>query len=244
MVAFAVAGEFFNMCGRFNIIDDPLTQLIMEITGVTTGWSFDTSLKTEFNIAPTQTVPVLTYADNAGWNLPLMRWWLVPSWSPEPSTKYSMFNAKSETLAKSRAYREPFKNKRCIIPVSGYYEWKKEGAIKVPYYIEPERDAGFAMAGLWDRWHRGDQIIESCTIVTAAAPESMQQVHHRIPVHLTVEQARQWVSGDTDSSDLNALLAPEIRTTIRITPVSNIVNNARNKDERCIEPLGDGVTVH
>ncbi len=84
------------MCGRFNIIDDPMTQLLMEITGMTSDWHIDTSL----NIAPTQTVPVLRYDDH--WSITPMRWWLVPYWSPAPSTKYSMFNAKSETLATSR----------------------------------------------------------------------------------------------------------------------------------------------
>ena len=227
------------MCGRFNIIDDPMTQLLMEITGVTNNWSFTT----EYNIAPTQNVPVLL--NEAGqWDVRPMRWWLVPHWSPGPSTKYSMFNAKSETLSSSRAYKEPFKNRRCIIPVSGYYEWKKEGNLKLPYYIEPDEDHGFAFAGLWDRWEKGDQTVESCTIVTAAAPESMQQVHHRIPVHLIKEQALQWVSTDTSPDVLTGLMAPTIRTSIKVTPVSTVVNNARYKDIRCVEPLGDIIKIH
>jgi len=221
------------MCGRFNIIDDPLVQLIMQITGVSDGWE----IHTEYNIAPTQQVPVLTY-DGENWDLRQMRWWLTPSWSDGPSTKYSMFNAKSETLSKSRAYRDPFKRRRCIVPASGYYEWRREGGQKLPYYIEPEDDAGFAFAGLWDRWEGDGDIVESCTIITAAAPEPMQHIHHRIPVHLTTEQAAQWVSQTTSIDTLNTLMAPEIRTRIAITPVSTVVNNARNKDARCIEPLG------
>ena len=149
-----------------------------------------------------------------------------------------MFNAKSETLSKSRAYRDPFKRRRCIVPASGYYEWRREGGQKLPYYIEPEDDAGFAFAGLWDRWEGGGDVVESCTIITAAAPESMQHIHHRIPVHLTTEQAAQWVSQTTSIDTLNTLMAPEIRMRIAITPVSTVVNNARNKDARCIEPLG------
>jgi putative SOS response-associated peptidase YedK len=155
-----------------------------------------------------------------------------------------MFNAKSETLAKSRAYREPFKRRRCIVPVSGYYEWKKEGSLKVPYYIEPDQDPGFALAGLWDRWEKDGQVIESCTIVTAAAPEEMKFVHHRIPVHMTVAQANEWTRIDTTAESLGDMLKPEIRTSIRVTPVSTIVNNARNKDERCVEPLGDAIKIH
>lgn len=221
------------MCGRFNIIDDPLAQLLMEITGVSDGWE----IRTEFNIAPTQQVPVLTL-DNDAWDVRPMRWWLTPSWSSGPSTKYSMFNAKSETLANSRAYGDLFKRRRCIVPASGYYEWRKEDGQKLPYYIEPEHDPGFAFAGLWDRWQGQDQVVESCTIITAAAPEGLKHIHHRIPVHLTTEQARHWVSGSTATETLVEMMQPEIRTRISITPVSRSVNNARNKDERCIEPLG------
>ncbi len=228
------------MCGRFNIIDDPLTQLIMEIVGGNVPWS----VQTEYNIAPTQSVPVLRYSGDEGWDMPSMRWWLVPYWSPEPGTKYRMFNAKSETLETSRAYKEPFRKRRCIVPASGYYEWKKEGPNKVPYYIEPADEPGFAFAGLWDRWHRDDRVIESCTIVTAAAPESMQRIHHRIPVHLTTEQARVWVNQETEPAQLKELLAPEIRMALQVTPVSTIVNNARNKDDRCVEPLGDSIRIH
>lgn len=227
------------MCGRFNIIDDPVTQLLLEITGQNI-WN----VATELNVAPTQQVPVLRMGEAANWDVSPMRWWLVPYWSPESSTKYSMFNAKSETLAKSRAYSEPFKRRRCIVPVTGYYEWKREGEIKAPYYIEPEEDPGFAFAGLWDRWSRGDQVIESCTIITAAAPEEIKWLHHRIPVHLTKDQVQQWVNPEASEDALNQLLKPELRTAIQVTPVSTYVNNARNKDDRCIEPLGEPTIIH
>jgi len=212
----------------------------MQVVGGNVLWT----VTTEYNIAPTQMVPVLRHSDEEGWAMPAMRWWLVPYWSPEPSTKYSMFNAKSETLTTSRAYKEPFKRRRCVIPASGYYEWKKEGSIKVPYYFEPSSEPGFAFAGLWDRWHRGDQIIESCTIVTAASPEPMKNIHNRIPVHLTVDQARIWANQETELSRLQELLVPEIRIGIQVTPVSTIVNNARNKDDRCVEPLGETIKIH
>ena len=228
------------MCGRFNIINNPLSQLIMAVVGGDVPWT----VTTEYNIAPTQMVPVLRHSDEEGWAMPSMRWWLVPYWSSEPSTKYSMFNAKSETLTMSSAYKEPFKRRRCVIPASGYYEWKKKGATKVPYYIEPATEPGFAFAGLWDRWQRGDRVIESCTIVTAASPESMKNIHHRIPVHLNMNQARTWVNQRTELARLQELLTPEVRMEIQVTPVSKIVNNARNKDERCLEPSGETIKIH
>ena len=228
------------MCGRFNVIDDPLTQLLIEITGRREGWS----INTEYNIAPTQSVPVLLYDDIAeSWDLRYMRWWLTPSWSDGPSTRYNMFNAKSETLSRSRAYSEPFKERRCVIPASGYYEWRREGGRKFPYYMTPTDELGFAFAGLWDRWQNESQIIESCTIVTAAAPVPMKKVHHRIPVHLTAKQSREWASNGTQLAELEAILLPEIRTDICVTPVSKLVNNTRTKDTLCLESVGESFII-
>ena len=116
--------------------------------------------------------------------------------------------------------------------------------MKLPYYIEPESQPGFAFAGLWDQWKRGDRIIQSCTIVTAAAPDSMKGIHHRIPVHLTREQIDLWVNTESTASDLKELLYPDIRYPLCITPVSTHVNNARNKDDRCIEPIADRLLIH
>ena len=220
------------MCGRFNVTSDPLNQLIVEITG--RGFVIDT----RYNIAPTEQVPVLLRNADGEWDLRDMRWWLVPYWSDGPSTKYSMFNAKSETLAKSRAFREPFKRRRCIIPASGYYEWQKEGDRKLPYYIAPE-EGGFAFAGLWDKWQGEEQVVESCTIITVAATRAMKPIHARMPAHLTVEEARTWTDPEADLDDVKGLLTSSLRAPLAVSPVSTYVNNARNKDERCVEVLGE-----
>jgi putative SOS response-associated peptidase YedK len=224
------------MCGRFNVTSDPLHRLIVEITG--RGFV----IEDKYNVAPTEDVPVLLQTEEGEWDLHDMRWWLVPYWTKEPSTKYSMFNAKSETLSKSRAFREPFKRRRCLVLASGYYEWRKEGNQKLPFYITPEDQSGFAFAGLWDRWKGDDRVIESCTIITTAATESMEPIHNRMPVNLTPDEIKAWIDLETDSETLAGLLAPRIRQPLAITPVSTYVNNARNKDERCIEPIGE-ITV-
>ncbi|HAK50805.1 MAG TPA: hypothetical protein DCM54_02715 [Gammaproteobacteria bacterium] len=225
------------MCGRFNVVQHPMMRFLQEITGQ----SF--SVETSLNVTPTEQTPVLVQSDSS-WERRNMRWWLIPHWSKEPTTKYTMFNARSETLEKSRAFREPFQQRRCVLPVSGYYEWKTESGVKVPYYIEPESENGLALAALWDRWHGNDKVIESCTIVTAAAPQAMETIHNRIPVHLTREQIDSWVNANTDRETLAKLLAPEVRVPLRVTAMSTYVNNARNKDERCLEPLGEAVVIH
>lgn len=225
------------MCGRFNVTSDPVGQLILEITG--RGFV----IEPRFNIAPTEDIPVVIATDD-GWDVREMRWWLVPYWSDGPSTKYAMFNAKSETLDKSRAFRDPFARRRCVIPASGYYEWQKEGDRKLPLYMTPEDGGAFAFAGLWDRWRRDDQVIESCTIITTAATESMRPIHNRMPVQLSREEIAKWVNADADPETLKRLMLPALKAPVRVTPVSTIVNNARNKDERCIEPIGDDSIIH
>lgn len=221
------------MCGRFNVTSDPLHQLIVEITG--RGFVIDT----KYNIAPTEQVPVLFRHSDGAWDVEDMRWWLVPYWSDGPGTKYTMFNAKSENLSKSRAFREPFKRRRCIVPATGYYEWRTENKQKLPYYITPASGKGFAFAGLWDRWKGPEEVIDSCTIVTTAATDTMKKIHNRMPVGLDIEGARTWMDPSADEATLKALLAPELPYPLAVTPVSTYVNNARHKDDRCIEPLGE-----
>lgn len=221
------------MCGRFNVTSDPLNQLIVEITG--RGFVIDT----RYNLAPTEQVPVLFKHTDGEWDVHDMRWWLVPYWADAPGNKYSMFNAKSETLTRSRAFREPFKRRRCIVPATGYYEWRTENGRKVPLYITPDDGSGFAFAGLWDRWKGEGETIESCTVVTTAATPSMAPIHNRMPVCLTVAEARTWMDPDADPNTLQALLAPTLHMSLAVTPVSTYVNNARNKDDRCVEALGE-----
>ena len=229
------------MCGRFNIISDPLTQLIMKIVN---GELAEFELADRFNIAPTEDVPVLLRDTEGHWQMQDMRWWLVPSWSPEPSTKFTMFNARSENLQKSRAFSTPFKRQRCVVPVSGYYEWQKQGSVKVPFLIQPAEEQGFAFAGLWDTWQRGGQRIDSCTIITGAAPAGMANLHHRIPINLALDEVDRWLNLDTSTAELEKLLLPQLRGPMQVTPVSSYVGNSRNKDSRCIEPLGDSEIIH
>ncbi len=224
------------MCGRFNIISDPLTRLIMEIVNGELG---SVELETRYNIAPTEPIPVLLKTAEGAWDLKDMRWWLVPFWSDQPSTKYTMFNAKSETLKSTQAFREPFQRRRCIIPASGYYEWSRQGNVKVPYHIAPQDEPGFVFAGLWDRWRGDDQVLDSCAIVTGDAPENMRDIHARIPIALSREEIFQWLDLESSEETLASVLASTLKMPVAITPVSSYVGNSRNKDERCIEPLGE-----
>ena len=231
------------MCGRFNVTSDPLNLLLMELAG------FGHPGPDNYNAAPTETIMVLRLNPEGEPELVPMRWWLTPYWSKGPSTKYSMFNAKSETAHSSPAFREPFKKRRCVVPVSGFYEWTRQHGQKLPYYIRPHEEPGLLLAGLWDRWRNhasttegeAAEVIESFTILTVPANPAMEFVHKRQPLMLSVEDARRWM--DLETTTLDELISSDLPVEIEAVPVSTYVNNARNKDLRCIDPIGSAVSI-
>ncbi len=225
------------MCGRFNITSDPLTVLLMELVGLPHPGPDN------FNTAPTETVPVLRLDDAGAPEIVPMRWWLTPYWSKGPSTRYAMFNAKSETAATSPAFREPFRKRRCVVPVSGFYEWTRQNKQKLPYYLTPHEAPGLLLAGLWDRWRDRDTetVLESFTVLTVAAADAMAFVHKRQPLMLSVDDARRWM--DPENEDFETLIGSELPVALDAVPVSTHVNNARNKDSRCVDPIGAPVPL-
>ena len=225
------------MCGRFNVSSDPLTLLLMELVGMAHPGPDN------HNAAPTENVVVLRLDDSGQPELVSMRWWLTPFWSKEVSTRYSMFNAKSETAAKSPAFREPFKKRRCVVPVSGFYEWVRENNTKLPYYITPHDAPGMLLAGLWDRWNNPetDETLESFTILTAAAAPGMEFVHKRQPVILNMADAHRWM--DPGNQEFVELISNSMPYELDAIPVSTHVNNARHKDDRCYEPLAAAIHI-
>ena len=225
------------MCGRFNVHDDPwLRQLLREL-GV------DAALPSRSNIAPTEPVPVVI--DNEGQReLHLMRWWLVPSWAPEVSSQYSMFNAKSETLATSRAFKGPLRHRRCILPASSFIEWTAgEGNRRQPWLIRPVEGA-IAFAGLWDLWERDGGHLESCTIITTRAAPGIDRLHSRMPVMLRACDFDAWLDVRAGKPDLARIAAAGLPGDFEIAPLLTDVNNARHKNDSLMTPIGAAERVH
>jgi putative SOS response-associated peptidase YedK len=220
------------MCGRFNMTTDPLTRLFMALVGQPFPGG------DRLNVAPTEAVPVI--ADDGGARrVAEMQWWLVPHWSKEPKTRYATFNARSEKMATSNAFRSPFLHRRCLVPVSGFYEWITDAdGRKQPHYVVGDGEDGLVLAGLWDRWQGGQQTLDSFTLVTTAAHVSLAWLHDRQPVMLTLEEAERWLDPDADAEDLLALCAPRLAVPLAVVPTSPRVNSSRYKGEACLEPTG------
>lgn len=221
------------MCGRYNIVDNPLVHALLEDLGVDIG-----PLPTRYNIAPTDVAPVVYQVQGQNM-LRSMRWWLVPSWSDGPSSQYAMFNARSENLQKSRAFAKPLASQRCIVPASSFIEWQKKASGKQPYLIEPV-DGLFAFAGLWDYWAEGD--IYSFSIITCAATASFTELHSRMPVMLEPQHYSLWLKQDTPVEALTALLYPALPGPVSLSPLDSSINNSHRKEPPL--PLGEKRVIH
>lgn len=194
-----------------------------------------------YNTAPTQQIAVLRVNRQNTRELVGMRWGLVPSWSKGPDNRYSMINARAETLASKPAYRRAFKSRRCLIPADGFFEWQKRPSGKQPYYIGVSGRQPFAMAGLWETW-RGDtsEPMESCAIITTEANSFMGTIHNRMPVILEAGQHETWLDHEHwDQQSVQALLKPFPADRMFAHPVTTRVNSPANDDPTCIEPKAD-----
>lgn len=215
------------MCGRFTL-RTPLHVLTRQFNlSAQTEWQ----LPLRYNIAPTQTIAAIVAAEQ-GRKLEMMRWGLIPSWSKDPSSGPPLFNARSETVAEKPSFRTALRRWRCLIPADGFYEWKKEGKQKLPFFIRRRDDQPFAFAGLWEQW----QDIQSCTILTTAPNKLMKSLHDRMPVILSPNDYDFWL--DTEANEpasLGYLYEPYPESELIATPVSRVVNNAKHEGPDCIE---------
>ncbi|NUP95079.1 MAG: SOS response-associated peptidase, partial [Planctomycetaceae bacterium] len=165
-----------------------------------------------FNIAPTQKILVVVRdgATAPGLRVAWMRWGLVPPWAKDPVKGPPLINARAETVAEKPSFRSAFKRRRCLVPASGFYEWRAEGGRKQPYYIYAADGAPLAIAGLWEHWEgpEGD-VVESCTLLTTEANDLVRPIHDRMPVFLPPAAFADWLDPDIDQpGPLLALLAP------------------------------------
>lgn len=181
-----------------------------------------------YNVAPTQTLPVIVRQSPN--HIQMMRWGLIPSWAKDATIGTRMINARAETVAEKPAFRTPLRSHRCLVPASGFYEWKREGTSKQPYFIHLKDEPLFAFAGLYDRWRDPQgQDVWSYTIITTAANAVTAPVHDRMPVILRREDEDEWLNADnTEPEHLLPLLRPYPADAMEAYPVSSAVNSPRN----------------
>jgi putative SOS response-associated peptidase YedK len=208
------------MCGRFH----NHVRAMHDWVDVLSDWPSDAALS--HNVAPTQSVPIVTASGALN-----ARWGLVPRWEKAFSTKYPTHNARLETVAEKPSFRSAWKLSRtCLVPTGGYYEWRKEGNIKQPYFIHKPDDL-LVFAGLWESWNDS----YSFTILTTAASSGLAELHHRMPVMLETKAARQWLTVGTSAPGI--LEKADSGSPTDYYCVSTAVNRSTNEGPHLINRL-------
>jgi len=223
------------MCGRYRL---SRRKEIVEEYFDSAPW--DQELSPRFNIAPTQSVPVIRQNPKEPVRqLSLMRWGLIPSWAKDGSGAARMINARSETASTKPAFRDPLKYRRCLLPADGFYEWQRTAKAKQPFCFEINDGELFAFAGIWDRWKDpSGGWIKTCSILTTTPNAVTSAVHDRMPVILDPDAYDLWLDpGMQNVEAASELLKPYSAERMRCYPVSTRINHVVNDDDECSRPV-------
>ena len=192
-------------------------------------------VRKRFNIAPTQEAPVIRAArEGGGREVAMLRWGLVPFWAADLNVGTRMINARSDGVESKPAFREAMKQRRCIVPATGFFEWQGEPGRKQPCAITLPGHELFAFAGLWERWKSrdGGDPVETFTIVTTDANEQVARIHDRMPVILPRDAIDTWLSGP--ASEAAKLMQPW-SGPLELRAVGRFVSNVNNEGPECLD---------
>ncbi len=220
------------MCGRFRLSrPDKLAEYFEAEADVE-------EFRASYNIAPTQ--PVAAIRQGASNGLPNrvlshLRWGLVPSWAKDVSIGSSLINARSETVLEKPAFRESFRQRRCLVPADGFYEWKRSGKAKRPFHFGMKDGSLFAFAGIWDDWRTpGGKMLETCSILTTTPNELVRDIHDRMPVILPKARYDAWLTVPLGQAEqLVEWLVPFEAAVMTRYEVSPLVNSPKNDSAEC-----------
>jgi putative SOS response-associated peptidase YedK len=210
------------MCGRYAMISAP------ETIRARFGYPETPNFPPRYNIAPTQPIAIVRLAEGRR-QFALVRWGFIPSWVRNPATVSLMFNARGETAADKPAYRAAMRRRRCLVPADGFYEWRRDGGRKRPYWIYPRGGGPIAFAGLWEVWNgpNGEEM-ETAAILTTRANRTLAPLHERMPVVIRPEAFDFWLDPNVDVASAAALIAPAPDDLLEAREVSGMVNRAAN----------------
>lgn len=223
------------MCGRFSFVMEDA--LILERFGLRVRTAI---YKARYNCAPAQNLAVIS--SEVPCELSFFRWGLIPSWAKDAAVGNKLINARGETLAEKPSFRSAFRNRRCLVPATGFFEWKRDAG-KTPYHIRMKSGDPFCFAGLWDKWIASDgEIVYSFTIVTTTPNELMAQIHDRMPVIIHREDEQRWITPNPDPSMVE-LLKPFPSALMEAYPVSKLVNSPKNDGPEIIVRAEDPLSL-
>jgi putative SOS response-associated peptidase YedK len=223
------------MCGRYAITSAP--EAIRRLFG----YPEQPNFPPRYNVAPTQPVPIVRIHEGRR-QFALVRWGLIPSWVKDPRSFSLLINARGESVADKPAFRNAMRRRRCLFPADGFYEWKRVGDRKAPYYIHLAGGGPMALAGLWEAWTgpNGEEM-ETAAIVTTQANRTLAPLHDRMPVIVAPDAFEFWLdSQNVDAPTAAALITPAPDGLLALHPVSPAVNRTANDGPTLIEPMAPG----
>ena len=262
------------MCGRLNVTDNEGVRLLMEMIGMPS-WP---SIQARYNVAPTANLTVLapvlqnspqnspqnsqqnslerqvpaTQGDNSIGQAVTGHWGIIPAWARKGNYTRPLINARSETVWEKASFKKLIVSSRVVVPVTGFYEWKREKSTKTPYYFTAAQTPILLLAGICQNLESGfveagaralegsdktAEMLPQIAILTTAANDTMQDVHDRMPVILQPDDVETWLYGGAEARPvLDPLMMPAANDTLSRKVVSSFVNNARNEGPECIEP--------
>ncbi len=218
------------MCGRFAITlpSDAMAQLFDAAP------ANDLPEVPNYNACPTNQIHAVIEED--GRKLQALRWGFLPHWYKAPNGGPLLINARAETVADKPAFKSACRERRCLIPVTGFYEWTQdEDGNRLPWYIFPEGDAPLVFAGVWQDWERDGQAFRTCAIVTCGANDAMSKIHHRMPVVLDPADWALWLG--EEGRGAATLMKPAPEDALDYFRVDPKVNSNKASGPELIEPL-------
>ena len=223
------------MCGRFSLHANPGVIALTFKLGVAIDWS------ARYNITPSSKIVIVREDAAEGRIAALIKWGLIPGWAKDPTIGNKLGNARGETVDEKPSFRNAFKRSRCLIPASGFYEWKTVAGRKQPYYMHPVGAPLFAIAGITERWQGPEGVVETCAIITTGPNGVMRNIHDRMPVILSAGDHAAWLDLRNQSvAALKHLIKPCADSTMAAHAVSTRVNAPKNDDAGLIDPLDMG----
>jgi putative SOS response-associated peptidase YedK len=225
------------MCGRYAITTVP--EAMRELFRYLNNPNFPP----RYNVAPTQPVPIVRILEGQR-EFALVRWGLIPPWVKDPRTFTLLINARGETAAEKPAFRNAMKRRRCLFPADGFYEWRRDGERKQPYFVRRKGGGPIAFAGLWETWMgpNGEEQ-ETAAIVTTTASPSISFIHDRMPVILAPEAFDFWLDPHVDAELASSVIRPAPDAQLEFFPVSTLVNRTANDSAALLEPVDPDAVV-
>ncbi len=223
------------MCGRLSVAFTP-SELARAFADVDDEDALDALDLPRYNVAPTQLVPaVVASGDGPRWAV--LEWWLTPRWARERTHRFATFNARAEDVAHKPAFKASFRDRRCLVVGSSFFEWKRAGKEKQPYAVRLADRSPLALAGVWDRWvdRATGEVVESCAVVTTEPNALMAEIHDRMPVVVGPAEREVWLYGTADEA--RHVMRPYDPAAMTAWPVDALVGNARNDGPECVAPL-------